>query len=310
MMLSGVVFQMNIEKKVVSIIVTYNRIEKLKKAWAAISCQNIYGIVIVNNNSSDGTQEWIDAINDQRLKPLHLKKNIGGAGGFRKGCEFGLKVFPNADWFLLFDDDAYAQPNLIKEFFNISADCDLVSSKVLTPSGISPKMNMPLLNVPTSIYDVLNYLLKPDKFSINSIKHNEAVRVAVSSFVGLFISYRCLKHMLYAMRPEFFIYCDDAYFTYNTFKSGYVNFYMPNLMFFHDVASFKVTNTKLYYLLRNDIIIKKEYSPKYNYFLILFKFIYYAAKVFLINKSLKHIPIMFRAFRDGFKENFSNPYRE
>lgn len=303
---------MTIEKKVIAVVVTYNRLEKLKKAWSSIACQNIYGVVIVNNNSSDGTQKWIDAIDDKRLKPLHLENNIGGAGGFLRGCEYALTVFKKAEWFLLFDDDAYAQSDLLNEFFNSTTDCDLVSSKVLSPSGCPLKMNIPLIKVPTSIYDIINYSLKREKFTISFLKHNKPIRVVVSSFVGLFISYSCLKDMLCAMRPDFFIYCDDAYFTYQTYKHGYNNYYMPNLVFWHDIdiSSAKINNTKLYFLLRNDICVKKEFTPKYFFILAIIRFLYYAAKGFLSNKSFNHIPIMIRAFQDGFRNDFSTPYKE
>lgn len=298
---------MNKNKNVIAIIVTYNRLEKLKISWAAIARQDIYGVVIVNNNSSDGTKEWIDSIKDQRLKPLHLNSNTGGAGGFRKGCEYGLAVFKNADWFLLFDDDAYAHPDLLEQFFNTPYNCDLVSAKVVTPSGCTPKMNLPLVKIPSSFRDILNYSLKNDNFTVNP-DNDRAIKVAVSSFVGLFVSYNCLKHMVGAMKPDFFIYCDDAYFTFQTYISGYTNYYMPNLIFSHDISYGKTNSTKLYYLIRNDIAVKKAFSPNHYYCFILIRFFYYAATVFYNTKSLKHIPTMFRALIDGVKGNFTRPH--
>lgn len=295
---------MKLKKKVVAIIVTYNRLEKLKKCWSAIARQNIYGALIVNNNSTDGTKEWIDSIDDVRLKPLHLENNIGGAGGFRKGCEYGLNVFQDAEWFLLFDDDAYAQPHLIENFFKTPVDSDLVSTKVLTPTAQMPKMNTPLVKVPKSIHDIIIYMIKPVKFTVKYNKRDTPVKVAVSSFVGLFISHECLKQMQSAIRPEFFMYCDDAYFTYQTHLAGYTNFYFPNLLFFHDISASQIDRMKLYYLIRNDVIVKRVYSPKYFYFPVLVRFLFYAAKVFRTDKTWLHLPVMTRALIDGLKNNF------
>ena len=48
--------------KIGCIIVTYNRIEKLKKALDAYENQSYQPdtILIVNNNSTDGTKEFLD----------------------------------------------------------------------------------------------------------------------------------------------------------------------------------------------------------------------------------------------------------
>lgn len=298
------------KKKVVAIIVTHNRLEKLKTCWSAIATQNIYGAIIVNNNSSDGTKEWVCSIDDDRLRPIHLKKNIGGAGGFRKGCEYGLEVFEDADWFLLFDDDAYAQSDLIGEFFKIPPGFDLVSTNVRVPQGCSHKMNMPLVQVPRSIYDILIYFIRPQKFMINPHRCDRPTRVKVSSFVGLFVSHQCLKQMIWAVRPEFFIYCDDAYFTYQTYLAGYTNCFLPKLMFFHDISVSKITKIKLYYLIRNDVVVKRTYSPNFFYFIVVIRFFYYAAKILWSDKTLTHFPVMFHALIDGLKNEFPDVLEE
>lgn len=294
---------MNLNKKIVAIIVTYNRLEKLKICWRAISSQYIYGVVIVNNNSSDGTKEWIDAIKDDRLTALHLEKNIGGAGGFRKGCEYGLTHFQDTDWFLLFDDDAYAEPHLIDKFITASIDSDLVSTKVLTPNGHTGKMNIPLVKVPRSLHDIIEYILKPDKFTVNCNRSSRPAKVVVSSFVGLFISHECLKKMVHEIRAEFFIYCDDAYFTYQAHIAGHTNHHHPNLLFYHDIEAQKPNNIKLYYLIRNDVVLKRAYSPNFFYILVIIRFLFYAAKVFRTDKTWKHLPLMIHALLDGFKNN-------
>lgn len=290
-----------IAKKIVAVIVTHNRLERLKKCWAAIACQSIYGAVIVNNNSTDGTKEWIESIEDERLRGIHIEKNSGGAGGFRRGCEYSLEFFKDADWFLLFDDDAYAQPQMIDSFSKAPADSDLISTRVLTPSGRSAKMNTPLVKVPSSIGDIFNYLINRNKFSADPGECNSPVKVAVSSFVGLFVSHRCLKKMIGAIRPEFFIYCDDAYFTYQAYLAGFKNYYMPNLVFFHDIATSSLLELQLYYLIRNDVVVKKAYSPNYFYLLVIARFVFYAIKTIRTDKTWIYLMVMVRALLDGIK---------
>lgn len=300
---------MKTEKRVVAVIVTHNRLEKLKTCWRALSCQGLYGAILVNNNSTDGTKEWLDHLDDERVRPLHIEKNVGGAGGFKKGCDYGMRAFPEAEWFLLLDDDAYAQSDLLEAFQKAPEDSDLVSTKVLLPSGCPTRMNTPLLKAPESIGDVISYLIRRKKFAVDIHGCVDPVKVAVSSFVGLFVSSRCMEQMVGAILPEFFIYCDDAYFTFQASSAGFKNYFMPNLVFFHDTEASKLYKAKLYYLIRNDVVLKKAYSPKYFYLIVAFRFVYYAAKKFMADRTWSHLPLMFRAVLDGVNHNLERkPY--
>ncbi len=68
--------------KIAALIVTYNRIEKLKKCWAAVESLPFHEIVIVDNASTDGTFDWLMNLSDPRIKVISSEVNDGGAGGF------------------------------------------------------------------------------------------------------------------------------------------------------------------------------------------------------------------------------------
>jgi len=61
------------EKTVTAAIVTYNRLELLKESLAAILAQTKYlsHVIIVNNMSTDGTTEYLDSLNDERIVVYH-----------------------------------------------------------------------------------------------------------------------------------------------------------------------------------------------------------------------------------------------
>ena len=71
-----------------AVIVTFNRLEKLKKALQAYSEQTVQAkyIIVVNNASSDGTTEFLLEwkSDDEGFEKviLNLPQNIGGSGGF------------------------------------------------------------------------------------------------------------------------------------------------------------------------------------------------------------------------------------
>lgn len=96
---------------VVAIIVTYNRKELLAENIRSLLIQNrpFDRIFIVDNCSTDGTYEYLKerGWTCSPFEYIKTDENIGGAGGFY----FGLKKAyeSGADWFVLMDDDGYAE---------------------------------------------------------------------------------------------------------------------------------------------------------------------------------------------------------
>jgi len=70
-------------------------------------------ILVVNNNSTDGTKEWLD--NQKDLTVIH-QENLGGAGGFHNGIKTAYEK--GNDWIWCMDDDCCVKSdsldNLIK----------------------------------------------------------------------------------------------------------------------------------------------------------------------------------------------------
>lgn len=89
-----------------ALIVTYNRLEKLKLTIANTVKLNFTAIVVVNNGSTDGTQAWLATLSDPRVIVLNLPSNSGGAGGFKAGSQY-LCDNVDSDWVFFYDDDAW-----------------------------------------------------------------------------------------------------------------------------------------------------------------------------------------------------------
>lgn len=59
--------------KCTALIVTFNRLEKLKKSVRETVKAGFSSIVIVNNGSSDGTREWLSSLSELASRYLILK---------------------------------------------------------------------------------------------------------------------------------------------------------------------------------------------------------------------------------------------
>ena len=99
------------------VIVTYNRLEKLKKALASYENQSrrFRHLIVVNNHSTDGTSDFLDAWGRTEAPfskiVINTDENLGGSGGYYLGQKKAMEL--EAEWVFLADDDAYAEPDLM-----------------------------------------------------------------------------------------------------------------------------------------------------------------------------------------------------
>ena len=107
------------------VIVTYNRLEKLKKALACYENQTMTfrNMIVVNNHSNDGTFEYLERWKNMEAPftkhVVNMDDNLGGSGGFYAGQKYAMTL--NPDWIYLADDDAYAEPDMMEQFYKF---CD------------------------------------------------------------------------------------------------------------------------------------------------------------------------------------------
>lgn len=98
--------------KIIAVVVTYNRLELLKRSMDCLR-QNkpLSAIIVVNNGSTDGTREWLDKQDD--LTVIH-QSNVGGSGGFYTGIEAAYAK--NADWIWCMDDDVFPRADCLETY--------------------------------------------------------------------------------------------------------------------------------------------------------------------------------------------------
>ena len=183
--------------KVAAVVVTYNRIELLKECIKALQ-QQIYtcDILIVDNASTDGTEEYINKIKKD-YDNLHYKNtgdNIGGAGGFNFGMRWAVEAGYEYDCLPYAD----ALEKLIETDETLKGNYGWLASAVLWKDGHECKMNR--VKLKKSFYEYLEYM----QYGI--------VQAEQATFVSLFLKAETIKQVGLPIK-EFFIWGDDIEFT-------------------------------------------------------------------------------------------------
>lgn len=103
--------------KIAAVVVTFNRLEMLKECLESLlhQTQALDFIVLIDNASTDGTEEWVsntELKSYQNFRYFRLSKNTGGAGGFHEGMKQALLL--DIDWVWVMDDDVAPLPDCLE----------------------------------------------------------------------------------------------------------------------------------------------------------------------------------------------------
>lgn len=189
---------------IAAIIVTRNRLALLQESVAAVRAQKraLDEIIVINNDSDDGTRQWLEE--QDGLTVIH-QGNLGGAGGFYRGIKEGYAR--GHDWFWCMDDDTIAQPETLERLCAAPPFRDsrtgFLGSLVQWTDGSIHKMNM-WLSLPGGARDVHWF---------GSVLDDGCVPAQTSSFVSILIHRRAVERVGLPIK-EMFIWADDAEYTY------------------------------------------------------------------------------------------------
>ena len=103
---------------ILSVVVTYNRLELLKENIQGLLNQtnNNFDILIIDNKSTDGTDKYLEQIKSDRISYIITDKNIGGAGGFNLGLRYAIENNYSYAWVM--DDDTIPEENSLEKLLN------------------------------------------------------------------------------------------------------------------------------------------------------------------------------------------------
>lgn len=213
--------------RIACVIVTFNRLELLKKAVQAVTGQSLapMALIVVDNDSCDGTKAWLDQLSRLREDTfvLTLDKNRGGAAGFHYGIKKACTLM--ADWIWTLDDDCLPAPDALEKLVRCGIigkgeedrRIGFLSSQVNWKDGSRHRMNVPGPAV---------------DWTSNDNRCQGSVKLRYSSFVSLLINRVAVEAVGLPLK-EFFIYCDDVEFTRRITDSGFLSYYIETSKVIH-----------------------------------------------------------------------------
>lgn len=239
----------------VAVVVTYNRLEMLKRNIECLQNQTVHldKIYIINNCSTDQTSTYLETCKSDIITVVSLNENIGGAGGFHYGLSLAYQE--GADWIWAMDDDAFPDKDALKMLIECS---QRLGERACYWSNCNK-----------------DSFAKPYK-EVNSWV-----------FVGVFINRKIIK-AVGLPRKDFFIYHDDEEYAFRMKKAGVPIYKVRDSLIEHksalgdiyfqipwfgrtiDVAKMPKANWRLYYLVRNDIL-RFSYKQKEKYYMLFIK---------------------------------------
>lgn len=246
--------------KINCVIVTYNRLSLLKECVVAIKEQTypIERIFIIDNQSTDGTHEYLEALSDdQQFVIITLPENMGGAGGFSNGIRQAIRA--GGDWIWVMDDDTIPSANALEELVKgiaVTDNVGYVCSKVVWTDGNVHKMNVPFFGP-----------IGEDKLPINYYTNiAEVLLIQAASFVSLLINAKAVRQVGLPIK-EFFIWGDDFEYTTRIFLHGYIGLYAEKSLVLHKTvvnyaASLETAPVeiawKFRYAFRNKLFLRRK----------------------------------------------------
>ncbi len=283
---------------VYAIVITYNRLNFLKKCLQSIEKQSypIKKIIVVDNCSTDGTREYLKNLYNKKQNLYQIifnKENLGMANGIN----LALMTIMAEDWDYVWitDDDNYVEKNALNYLIKYSNEETITNSLLLDISNKN-KFTFYLTDIVTKRF-----------FSeINQIKDLEFINFVIP-FNFTLISKKIIKNFGF-LDENYFIRGEEIDYFLNIIKNNInlktvsksltycfnkrkiVELKLPFLNINRELVDYK----KNYYIVRNTLkIIKKFKGEKnqkmknffpylnYNFYLFFFFYFFYNIIIFI-----------------------------
>lgn len=286
----------------VAVVVTYNRLNLLKECINSLLNQDKEcDILIVNNASTDGTDEWCETLAKTEKKIIYYNtgSNLGGAGGFNCGMKIAYEKGYDHIWIM--DDDCIPTMSALTGFFEaescLNGKYGWLSSLCYWKDKTLCSMNVQMKS-PYRKIRVSNEILIPSK---------------MASFVSLFIRRQTIIDYGLPIK-EFVIWTDDWEYTRRI--SRFLECYtVTNSIVYHKMVSNSVVNIandtedrlwRYKYFYRNDVVLYSREGIK-GWIWLIAKDVWHSVQV-IGSLKFSRLPIIWQGFCDGlgFRHDFKS----
>jgi rhamnopyranosyl-N-acetylglucosaminyl-diphospho-decaprenol beta-1,3/1,4-galactofuranosyltransferase len=293
---------------VLATIVTYNRLELLKRCVQYLQSQTYPAdILVIDNASTDGTKNYLlESGIDHITQP-----NGGSSAGWWRSIDEARKRRYQYAW--LMDDDGYPDKNALRLLMQKMDDgISCVSSTVVKETNPSMFVfPMPKLNSRGHPVVVSNKRKYKEVATLS--KHGDSYPFA-HLFNGALINLACIENVE-NINKSYFLYGDEVDFFCRLKQAGNVLSYFPAIHYHPDVSERPIDKIRVYYFIRNTIILNRKYFDVPGVRNLLTVAVAYsrlfkrngviAGLSYLFGKNLKYV---YHGIMDGLKENYIKRY--
>jgi len=258
-------------------IVNFNAKEYLRKCLESIyatSSKESFEIIVVDNASSDGSQEMIE----QNFKKVRLIKNSENLG-FAKANNQALKA-SNGEYLFVLNNDTIVSNNsldILIKFMKEHPEVGACGPKILNADGTI--QHQCKRGFPTP-WNSLSYFLKLDKlfpksklfggYLLTYLDSEKIQEVNSLSGAAMLVKDKIIKEVGY-MDENYYLYADDIDWCYRIKKAGWKIYYLPEAQIIHyggKGGTAKKPYRNIYYFYRTAFLFYRKHLAKSYLFLI------------------------------------------
>ncbi|WP_080240498.1 glycosyltransferase family 2 protein [Spirosoma rigui] len=200
-----------------AVVVTYNRLEDLKKCIASLQQQTwpLNKIIVINNGSTDGTGDWLAS---QPALMVVEQANLGGAGGFATGIDTAFKA--GYDWLWCMDDDCLAAPDALEA--------------LMAAPNLGPCIKNAMSVSVKDHSELAFYVERPNRTyrKVTDMTQFDMVHGVASFFNGTLISAEVVR-AIGLPDKKLFIWGDEVEYMTRAIRMGYPVMTIPRSVFYH-----------------------------------------------------------------------------
>lgn len=246
--------------KVAVVMVTYNKYKYIKELLNSFQKLNydpsLLEITVVDNASSDGTEEKLKAEFAGKINFIQTGANLGGAGGFNRGMKEFLEN-SDAEYIWLLDNDVEVDVNTLNHLLTaIKTDPKIaaVGSMVLQlderkkVSEIGAMMNW--LKAKVEMLDADKELSQISDLSLREVDYCAACSILKRRSALLELG----------IWKDLFIHFDDVDWCLRAKSRGYKIYCEPKSIVYHESMKHKQATWIRYYNIRNLLYLYAEHK--------------------------------------------------